>query len=45
VAAALALLMAVPRLAGVETWKWVLGFAGLVLFLVGGVQGRRDRRL
>jgi len=45
VAAALALLMAVPRLAGVETWKWVLGIAGLVLFLVAGAQGRRDRPL
>jgi hypothetical protein len=45
VAAVLALLMAVPRLAGVETWKWVLGIAGLALFLAGGVQGRRDGRL
>jgi len=45
VAAVLALLRAVPRLAGVETWKWVLGIAGLALFLVGGVQGRKARRL
>jgi hypothetical protein len=44
-AAALAWLMAVPRVAGVETWKWVLGVVGLALFLVGGMQGRQDRLL
>jgi hypothetical protein len=42
VAAVLAWLIAVPRLAGVDTWKWVLGMAGLALFLVGGAQGRQD---
>jgi hypothetical protein len=41
----LALLLAVPRLFGVETWKWVLGVAGLALFLVSGVSGRKDRPL
>ena len=45
VAAVVALLIAVPRVAGVETWKWVLGVIGLALFLVGGVQGRQDRPL
>ncbi|HEV3062528.1 MAG TPA: hypothetical protein VGY48_30045 [Vicinamibacterales bacterium] len=45
VAVVAAWLMAVPRVAGVETWKWVLGVIGLALFLVGGVQGRQDRPL
>jgi hypothetical protein len=41
VAVVLAALMAVPRVFGVETWKWVLGAAGLALFLLAGVQGRK----
>jgi hypothetical protein len=45
VAVVLALLLAVPRLFGVEMWKWVLGVAGLALFLVGGIEGRKDRSL
>jgi hypothetical protein len=44
-AAVLASLTAVPRIAGVETWKWVLGVAGLALFLFGGIQSRKDRPL
>ena len=44
-AAVLAVLIAVPRVAGVETWKWVLGVVGLVMFLAGGVRRRKDRPL
>jgi hypothetical protein len=44
-AAVIAWLIAVPSVAGVETWKWVFGVAGLVLFLAGGVQRRKDRPL
>jgi hypothetical protein len=44
-AAVLAALLAVPRVAGVETWKWVLGVVGLVVFLAGGVRRRHDRPL
>jgi len=43
VAAVLAWVVAVPRVAGVETWKWLLGAIGLALFLGGGVPGRKDR--
>ncbi len=36
VAAVAAVLLAVPEIAGVATWKWVLGAIGLALFLAGG---------
>jgi hypothetical protein len=36
IAAAGALLLAVPEIAGVATWKWVLGAIGLVLFVASG---------
>jgi hypothetical protein len=36
IAAALALLVAVPEIAGVATWKWVLGLVGLVVFVAAG---------
>lgn len=35
VAAAAAVLLAVPEIAGVATWKWVLGAIGLALFRAG----------
>jgi hypothetical protein len=36
IAGVMALLLAVPEIAGVATWKWVLGAIGLALFLAGG---------
>jgi hypothetical protein len=36
VATTIAVLMAVPRIAGIDTWKWVLGVVGLVLIVVAG---------
>jgi hypothetical protein len=36
IAAALASLVAIPEIAGVATWKWVLGLVGLVLFIAAG---------
>jgi hypothetical protein len=44
VAVALAVLMGVPRIGGIETWKWALGLAGLVLFVSGGLSDRRKPR-
>lgn len=35
IAAAIAVLLAVPEIAGIATWKWVLGAIGLALFLAG----------
>jgi hypothetical protein len=35
VAAAMATLLAVPEIAGIATWKWMLGAIGLALFLSG----------
>jgi hypothetical protein len=31
-----ALLLTVPAILGVETWKWALGVLGAVLFIAGG---------
>jgi hypothetical protein len=31
-----AVLMTVPTILGVATWKWVLGFVGLMIFVAGG---------
>jgi hypothetical protein len=36
VAGAGALLLAVPTIFGVETWKWALGVLGAVLFVAAG---------
>ena len=44
VAAALAVLMGVPSIAGIETWKWALALAGLVVFVWGGLSDRRGSR-
>ena len=44
VAAAIAVLMGVPSIAGIETWKWALALAGLVVSVWGGLSGRRDSR-
>ena len=35
VAGAIATLLAVPEIAGIATWKWMLGAAGLALFVAG----------
>ncbi len=35
VAGAIAMLLAVPEIAGVATWKWMLGAIGLALFRAG----------
>jgi hypothetical protein len=40
VAVGLATIAIVPTIAGVSTWKWLLGVMGLVLFVRGE---RRDR--
>lgn len=44
VAAALAVLLGVPRIGGIETWKWALALAGLALFVSGGLSDRRKSR-
>ena len=36
IAGAGAVLLAVPTIFGVETWKWALGVLGAVLFVVAG---------
>ena len=36
VAGAGAVLLAVPTIFGVETWKWALGVLGAVLFVAAG---------
>lgn len=36
IATTIAVLMAVPRIAGIETWKWVLGFIGVALIVLAG---------
>ena len=36
VAVALAFFAAVPRIAGIETWKWLLAAVGLTLFVLAG---------
>jgi hypothetical protein len=36
VAAAGAVVLAVPTIFGVETWKWALGVLGAVLFVAAG---------
>lgn len=35
IAGAVAMLLAVPEIGGVATWKWMLGAIGLALFLAG----------
>jgi hypothetical protein len=40
VAAGLAIIAIVPRIAGVDTWKWVLGVLGVVLFVLAERRGR-----
>ena len=44
VAVVFAVLMGVPSIGGIETWKWALGLAGLVLFVSGGLGDRRKAR-
>ena len=44
VAAAMAVLMGVPSIAGIETWKWALALAGLMVFVWGGLSDRRYSR-
>lgn len=36
IALAAAVLMTVPEILGVATWKWVLGLVGLAIFVSGG---------
>jgi len=36
IAVALAFVIAVPRIAGIEMWKWFLGAVGLTLFILAG---------
>jgi hypothetical protein len=40
IAAAGAVVLAVPQIAGIDTWKWVLGAIGLALVIKAG---RRTR--
>ncbi len=44
VAVALAVLLGVSRIGGIETWKWALALAGLVVLVWGGLSDRRDSR-
>ena len=44
VAAAMAVLMGVPSIAGIETWKWALALAGLVVSVWGGLSDRQKCR-
>jgi uncharacterized membrane protein YeiH len=36
IAVALAFFIAVPRIAGIEMWKWLLAAVGLTLFILAG---------
>jgi hypothetical protein len=38
IAVLIAFVLAVPRVAGIETWKWVLGMIGLALIVLAGRQ-------
>jgi hypothetical protein len=40
IAAGLATLAIVPTIAGVDTWKWILGVLGVVLFVLAERRGR-----
>jgi len=40
VAAVPAIVVFVPTIAGVSTWKWVLGIVGVMIFVLAGRQGR-----
>jgi hypothetical protein len=40
VAAVPTIVVFVPTIAGVSTWKWVLGIVGLMIFMLAGRQGR-----
>ena len=44
VAVALAVLVGVPRIGGIDTWKWALALAGLALFVWGGLSDRQKSR-
>ena len=44
VAAAMAVLMGVPSIAGIETWKWALALVGLAVSVWGGLSDRRNSR-
>jgi hypothetical protein len=37
IALSVAALLTFPRIAGIETWKWLLGLVGLSLFVRGGL--------
>ena len=37
IAFAIFLFMAAPRIAGIETWKWLLAALGLTMFVLAGV--------
>jgi hypothetical protein len=42
IATVIALLLAVPSVWGIETWKWIMGVIGLALIILAG---RKDRSL
>ena len=44
VAVALAVLMGVPSIGGIATWKWALALAGFALFVWGGLSDRQNSR-
>jgi hypothetical protein len=44
VAVALAVLMGVPSIGGIATWKWAIALAGFALFVWGGLSDRQNSR-
>ena len=44
VAVVLAVLMGVPSIGGISTWKWAIALVGLALFVWGGLSDRQNSR-
>jgi len=42
IAVVIAILFAVPRIAGIETWKWVLGAIGMAFIVLAGRKASGD---
>jgi hypothetical protein len=44
VAVVLAVLMGVPSIGGISTWKWAIALVGLALFVWSGLSDRQNSR-
>ena len=42
IAIVIAILFAVPHIAGIETWKWVLGAIGMAFIVLAGRKASGD---